>query len=136
MRKLLTIFLLLSAAQGYGATFAPDTVDNWQIYHGGKLLTAGMLLSAGNGTLKQKDVKDLEIVYNHCSPYANLAVTIEITDERDRPILIRHFRINSGDRMKISSKALSSLPTGPLRIRYREQAPNGVDVLLALITIT
>ena len=51
-------------------------------------------------TIKRTDLKDLGIIFNHCvRNIDDLNVSIEITDDKGRNILIKTFRVNLGKRM-------------------------------------
>jgi hypothetical protein len=121
--KGLAIMLLFWALRSSGGTFAPDTIDNWQIYNGKELILAGHESPLGtnfHNTIKKDEVGDLEIKFNHCSPHQNLTRTVRITDETGRMVVSKKF---SSDTVKmiIHRLELSELTSKFLIIEYMER---------------
>ncbi len=122
--------------QSYAATFDVDTIDNWQIYNNGELVLAGHYPSyvAGfKGTIKKANLKKLEIQFNHCVHYDDLDVTIEILDDKEKILLRKTFKINSGTRMTIEKEEMGNFTSKSISIRYVENRKGGTDQILGFI---
>lgn len=137
MRHLILIVLLGAIGRCNATTFDLDTIENFQIYNGDKLVLAGL----GPGTefqtimIKRADLADLGIQFNYDVRFENVSVIIEITDETGKKVLTKTFRIDSGTRMKIERKKLKQLTAKSITIRYLEKREYGLDKILVRIRL-
>jgi hypothetical protein len=137
MRHLIIIVLLGVIGQCNAGTFDMDTIENFQIYNGDKLVLAGL----GPGTefqtivIKRADLADLGIQFNYDVGFENVILIIEITDERGKKVLTKTFKIDSGTRMKIERNEFRQLTAKSMTIRYLEKREYGLDKILAKINL-
>jgi hypothetical protein len=136
MRQVITILLIWTIGQCDGGTFDPDTIDNWQIYNGTELVLGGHDSAHGTmfqGIIKESDLKQLTIQFNHCVRYTEgFEVIVEIDDDRGKNILTKKF--TAGEKMTIDKKELAQLATKFITIRYREKRKDGTDRILGRIS--
>jgi hypothetical protein len=137
MRPLILILLIGTVGQCYAGTFALDTIDNWQIYHGTELVLAGHDSPLGTefqGTIKATEFKELTIHFNHCVRYTDgFDVKIEIVDESGKNMLTKKFKV--GSKMTIDKKDFKQLMTKSFTIRYQEKRENGTNRILGRIRL-
>lgn len=137
MKHLLLIVLLGAIMECNARTFDVDTIENFQIYNGDKLVLAGMGSASEFQTIKirRADLTDLGIQFNYDVPFENVTVIIEIADERGRNVLTKEFRIDAGTRMKVERKELGPLKAKSITIRYLEKRGYGLDKILVRIRL-
>ena len=138
--KHLFIFVfVIGASQCVAGPFAPDTIDNWQIYARKKLIIAGNQNINGNtltAEIAQADLDDLAIQYNH-DHALNGEVTIKIVESNGTKVVHNEgFVPNRNDRMKLSTANLNRvLKKGKsYLIKYKESKSKGTDIILGRFT--
>lgn len=137
MKRLIIIILVTISGHCFGSTFQLDTIDNWQIYNGKKLLLSGHDGGQFHVTIKKSKLKDLEIQYNHCVKHKeDYIVSIEITDKDDNSIIISAYSVKPDNRITIPKSDILLWKEKVLKIKYSEHSENNpIKVTLGQITL-
>jgi hypothetical protein len=135
MRILPIILLVIVTFTTDASTLSRDTIDNWQVYNGENLLFAGNGHQSISTTLKRSEMVDISIQFNHCQAYLALSVTIELINEANKKVIVKTYKVDSGNRVRIPKAELEKIDSNTYKIRYRENIKDGTDIILGQIKL-
>lgn len=142
MKKTLTIILLLISVSSFAKSEqVMDTISNWQVYNGGKLLKAFNAFNADNRILltkgKIRAVDTLDIKYFDDTPCVDCIASLTIKTDKnkevrklDNSLSNYNFKIKTTDLQMLAFKNRSSV----LKFYYKEDDTDD-EVLLFEIEI-